>query len=1742
MAFLSGVLEAVKNENEVTTYYSKMDKTLEKIKDSMHKTGGLSAAVEAVSEALGEWDGELDKKTSALKKSLEYLKTEKFNNMHDSLNKLNAVYGDSLSKVPVLLDACIADAGWISGAYDAAENEYENLDPTLRDKLKDALYKIKLQVKSFEAAAANTELKDVVDLAGSELLNLKQKVDERIDERMNDVKIRLGHEFKVQIHDPLNAVKKTLTSVDTDLKKWIDRATEIAKYGIEQSKAILKEVTEQSGTKKAGADAEKWRNVEKAALQLKQKAQKLYDAASTAKKSVERLVPEALSDVLKLDRAVRTGLKTTKDKIKGALRKYIKEQLLGTIMKQVKSIEGEREEEGLQGIMTKVAEYAKKFQIKGLNKGSFGEIVQEWVDDSLGEEPVKGWLTSYFEQRSRFNPPYDEWDSSGRDNEERTRKLAGIIVRQLENQISHAVSMAAHFTIEGSIQAYVDAVQTGCNEFAKNLGERIKSQTKNRLLASTIAGNIERAPDGLVMNGNTTSDQHLTFAVDAILHQLVGMAMKAGEAIDSFTVDATKMSTSVNDALKVVRSLWSNIDQATRESGIGVNAIYVDDVTEPYDLTQSVEGILLGILRNDFGLDSDGDGKVDTLVVKNFEDYDGLIKQATVPRITNDKFLGGDSTEGSLCNKIGEIKREVAGTHLIDVESGSTLDSGDRTDSTKFYSDSFGNMLTEVESRLADLMSTIKNLAENSNISEERDQRKGVKNYFEELQKMIQTEFGSEDNKHLDKIKERIEGILNTNSDGNLKDIVSKATQFKTEVIDKEAAAAIKSIKDFVDKQVADKIKNIQGQARTLYHSKISGIFKTMKTKVENYISNVSEITGEDSRTGVKGLLRKVMDHDRKGNDDTNMLKKLKNNASVKSLSSPLKAFLRPILTHVETEVKTADSTSSNKQENECSNKVNHIHSRVSALLRHFSNGNSKYNFDDTFVTSLLNLKSSLADLSAPRFSGYEHPLLLDSLKDGLMRLCEELDKSYVNTYSGQTIKWEEESNTDKTYCAKILVTIMKIFGDDLALLKHECENGWKESKISLLSQSGRYNHLGNFLRNCGYVVTKKDGSQNGELQCSAKMIGKSIVNKFGITVVSRYDSRLLMETLKLLVDHISDYYETCHLGTWQSKTYPSSVYDMLRWLSGFTHNGVYQALSFNGFEELFEKPEEDDTITLEADGITGTNLNALSLSAYPHDIKPSNLTAALTDVCNHSHAVLTTILGHGHGEGVYACEFDTNSAGLVYPADFNTMVCMIRDIINRLYGQLQFLYQQCKYDTALGGWLDCEYGQCVGGASWRCNVDQCVNLTCNQKGGQRANQNGNQKADQRCQEHPKCGVKSPLQSFLEDKLPGFLPHNLKSERGKLECSLKSHGNLPCITPMGFSGISQMASHRATGQRIVDVLAGYCGTHTSPLTRICGLFNCILPSAPKTLSDMFGFYYSFLYEWDQKSNRNNKRIENRETAFKSKVSEADFENRSTKLDITSMFGSTDHKSKTVETSHLTGDLYSLVCCNPSTNSAQPCGAYLRPLCYDTCTMFSKEHADKYLSWIVYLTETFYTALQKLLEDCRKTCGADARKCKIGKCKKDCGTKEHPLAPSANHNGSCGSIVECGYIRPTFFRYGFTHDNVASLSGVSGDSHKRTCTDFCAALRIVTKEGNALYDIVNKTIPEFLWTIRQKFFWTTVALWSLSLLYLICVMVGRLDVLHIRSHLRSPSSHRIAAQSLLAAAQVGRLAKISYLQP
>ncbi|CDR71562.1 hypothetical protein, conserved [Babesia bigemina] len=403
----------------------------------------------------------------------------------------------------------------------------------------------------------------------------------------------------------------------------------------------------------------------------------------------------------------------------------------------------------------------------------------------------------------------------------------------------------------------------------------------------------------------------------------------------------------------------------------------------------------------------------------------------------------------------------------------------------------------------------------------------------------------------------------------------------------------------------------------------------------------------------------------------------------------------------------------------------------------------------------------------------------------------------------------------------------------------------------------------------------------------------------------------------------------------------------------------------------------------------------------------------------------------------------------------------------------------------------------------------------------QMADQIGNQNANQTCDRHPSCGLKSPLQSFLEDGLQGFLPHSFTKPGCKLECAVPNHFGKPCLTPMGFSDISITASHSSKGKRIKDLLERFCGRPDAPLASLCSSLTCVLQRAPQTLGDMFGFFQGYLSSWSGGG------IKHKQDAFNEAVRKAYFDVQYDNLIVTSIQQSSNHKNG----KHLTGDLFSLIECKSDSDSpAHPCGAYLQAICDDTRVKYSKEHADRYLSWVVYITETFYDLLKKLYDECSSKCGDDKPKCRTGKCPEGCDTQRLPMSEIAKHNASCSSILKCPSTHPTLYKYGFTFGSPFSLSGEKSETTKRTCHDFCKVLKIVVKENNALHKLAHEIIPQFLWDIRSKFFWTTVALWSLSLFYLLHIMVIRLDLLHIKSHLNSPSSHRIAAQSLLAAAR------------
>ncbi|GBE59476.1 hypothetical protein, conserved [Babesia ovata] len=918
----------------------------------------------------------------------------------------------------------------------------------------------------------------------------------------------------------------------------------------------------------------------------------------------------------------------------------------------------------------------------------------------------------------------------------------------------------------------------------------------------------------------------------------------------------------------------------------------------------------------------------------------------------------------------------------------------------------------------------------------------------------------------------------------------------------------------------------------------------------------IDDIIRKDKSQGVKGLLKWMYNKEGKEleglkTDVSQPTKSEDLSKAFRQLSSKFKLYVDVILQYIEHQVSSPDKSSMKEGE---ASKVHDMHLNLSHLIEHLmhnykphpqnNTGKRIYTFDYDFIILREKLQQKINALSPSTFHGFHNPLLLDALRSGMDKFTAELSHAYVNKYSGcnPVVEWEDSKSSDKLTtegrnCAKVCLTILEtLFYDFESLSK------LFPSKGADNINSG--NNIGNFFSDRGYKVATKAGVQDGELDNSAKTGGTKInelrdsviIDASGKTVLGkqRTEGLKLHGFINEICRDLVSYYRVCQYYIPSKPRAPSTVNEMLHWLAGLYYTPMYDKLGTR-LAEFFEKSEENnktDRKPIEA------AVPARRSGRMLRDLTFKELSNLFNNITIRPYHILVAVLGNGHAGGRYACDFLTNPDDLFYPSDADQCLDMLVEICLRLNEQIVFVFKQCHNGAERGGWRECRYGRDVGGSSWRCNTMQCANLDCKLSGNQSATQNANQTCDQ----HPKCGFKSPLQSFLEDGLQGFLPHQFTSPGCKLECSVANHRGIPCKTPMGFKDISQTASRTGTGQCIKDVLDPFCGTRECSLSLICSYFVYLLRRPPQTLGDMFAFYYNILDHW---CDDHSKQKEHRRKAFDDAVKKANFWNDETKLDITKILGSKMHSSD----NHPKGDMFSLLSCDPKDAPSLPCGQYLQSMSDDTRLLYSKYYADNYLSWIVYITETFYDLLKKLYIECCRKCNTQGTRCYDKTCVESCNVKTIYESNDSSkqltvqkHSEDCISIVQCSDMHPTLYTYGFTFGSPYNISGDNGLDNKRSCQDFCQALEKVCHGRSVLADLVINKIPAFLWEIRYKCFYTLVALWSLSLLYLLHIAVVRLDVLRIRSHLRSPSSHRIAAQSLLAAVRINSLGKLRYFSP
>ncbi|GBE58723.1 hypothetical protein, conserved [Babesia ovata] len=1644
MAFLGGVLESVKEDENVKYYYpvDDIDAKLQIVKKSMYKgPKEFSQTIEAVTEALQVWDGELQKKINNVNNAFNGLKLIAFDDFGNSLSALKNLTSGQIDKVPSRLDNCIRKAGNLAQAYRQVEKHYNILDPQIKKKLKDVVHRVQLEVEKLVISAKNDELKAVVEFSGKRFVELQGYINNHANHCVNVMKDNINREFEGQIKSKIIEINDELKGHIWALEAWISSAQDVVDNAIRKCEEILNKL---DGKTVNSQNNQERKEIEEAADALWRKARALLTVTEESKKTLTDLVKRALTQVKHVDEALKADLYNVKTQlttklgditskittlggiINGKKNQEIKtiQQLVEHIESMVKSIEGSgggarSTTRGLWEVVRKVNDYVSKYA-----KG-FDATLGEWVASILEhDEPVKRWLKQYVNQCYLC---FDPSRINGGHGEERIQQLTPIIVSKIRTLVTTEINAS------GEIVQDLEKISSYLAEVAEaTLPDKV-----NSIVAAIEAYIVDVQQKDEYDRLPPQHKKYLTRALEIMIPTISSTAKQAGKEVRKIA-DNCKLD-NVNDALKEAGKLDTNLKTALAQNGGGTGT----NTNHAALVDQAIKAV--GEKLND-QLPEDGQKLKSHVKLEKetwFPNYHGQVNQDKVSAA--EPLTGGsNAAEGALPKAIGAIREQVEAN--LKIINGT------------INKDKLGDAHKAITSALTTFTEAVKKLVDGG-LFVGNDDEKGVTKILADLKTLINNRSLIDRGNDLTAAKGRIHHLQNS----TLTKLVHEVDNFYTTVIETQVNEAIGKIQAYISQEIIAATKDIQEKAKNDYFERIHPMFEEMKTKVSNQIKEIQNAIDYDLSSGVKGLMRWMYN----GNDKYKLEKIKQNSKKFTSLSNTFRGYSDVIFAYVQNQVKNQDKISE-------FTKVGDIKNAFGRLLRYIANNNDIYNFDHMSVQMLADLSSSIHSLSPTNFHGFHNPLLLDALRSGMDKFTEQLSHAYVNRYSGKTftqlvIPRDPKStttsqvlSTEGRNCAKVCLTILERMSYDLRLLVRDYSAS-KSAQIYAGTEFGKY-----FSRRGYYVASGRD-KQDGQLQRSSNMTGGGILKKLDdeIAVVktdehlktckpnNKADKFNVMDIIRCLVVHLRQYYNVCHYIIPATPRAPSNIYQMLLWLTGLQWNPMLPKLGEH-VKTLFDKPygKEDKR---EYKDIQPEELSFSATTPFT----AKQLHDTLDILGYRSEKMLIIILGHGHPDGRYAVDFNTNVDNLLYPGSPAACLDMLADILNRVFYQLRFLCSQCSNIRSRGGWQDCHYGRYVGGSSWRCNEKLCPNQDC----PQRADQSNNQNTKQRCDQHPKCGVKSPLQSYLEDGLPGFLPHQFKTPGCKLTCTVPNHFGKPCLTPMGFGDIAITASHTKDGLYLWQALHRFCvqGSH---LLKLCSQLNCLLRRTPQTLGDIFGFYYNFLENFE-------KRI-HKQYAFDKAVKKAIFGEQYNKLAITSIQQSSTHGNHTstdvdgqnsAGSKHLTGDIFSLVKCKgDSGDPVHPCGPYLESISNDICDIFSEKRADNYLSWIVYITETFYDLLKKLYDECSSKCGGEKPKCRVSKCIEACNAKKHPMSELGKHHTSCSSIVKCPDTLPNLYKYGFTFRSPATLSGVNGIEKKRTCYDFCNTLKIVVKEQSLLHKL------------------------------------------------------------------------------
>ncbi|GIX64579.1 uncharacterized protein BcabD6B2_40140 [Babesia caballi] len=630
-----------------------------------------------------------------------------------------------------------------------------------------------------------------------------------------------------------------------------------------------------------------------------------------------------------------------------------------------------------------------------------------------------------------------------------------------------------------------------------------------------------------------------------------------------------------------------------------------------------------------------------------------------------------------------------------------------------------------------------------------------------------------------------------------------------------------------------------------------------------------------------------------------------------------------------------------------------------------------------------------------------------------------------------------------------------------------------------------------------------------------------------------------------------------------KNTAFSHTIREMLYWLSGLQfspgHDYLLGRIS-NIFMNILNKPSrtKDSVLTLQ---IADSARDAL------HSLTPSYVKGYLVATCLYIPSLLSSIQGAGKSgasDEPFLHKLYSNGLNLKYPSGASLFNALC-DCVYALQFEFSFLYHMCATAYSYGyGWLYCWFGECVypmKNFSTPALSHLCTEYNC---GDSASCTHNNHSCKHNFNQGVMCGKSSsqtsPLQAFLTDKLTRFclkLPGNSKH--------MEAHPTgYMCHVPMGFDG--HLRADAKQGGNLNYILQPFCGGSTTPLRQLGEKLLCISRRTPKTLADLFGFYWNLNRVWKgvASSGYLKQLIEG---TVECTIASISAKLNATELLSTAIGNLKEHchekATRTNVVTHQTTQTSDHSCKNTPADlwslcesvSAAPggmrtdkhdacrksnCGGYLYPLTFSTGAAFgaSDIFASTYLSWLVYMGEHFRDWLQDFLDEFNSL--------KCTNCKHDSNCIAHEPGKHSSEC-KCPSIPRCSGVLPLFYAYGFSFGSANTLMGGGrggnrGDNQtKRSCDKFSQQLAAVLSPTAPLQYLLNE-VDYFMYAVRKIFLMIAGPVWTLAAVTLLYNYILKLDLLHIQSHLHFPSTHKILPSALLTAGKTSSRTKLIYYMP